>query len=246
MARPPLSGVRLHLSGSVPEDATNDQATAIRLFVERLAREIFREGGTVLHGSHPSLIEPLKAAAIPFVSAGGAKDALTLVRARKYAETAEQLSEIEEQRNYAAVHIVPSVPGNVNEALVPMREWMADRCDVIVAIGGKWYKVDKSRAGVPAELEETLIRGKPGFIAAAFGGAVQEYIKDDASVLSRLRNGLSDEANRAVAGNANTDELVNAIVSQIKLLPLVRETISRGRLFRILALDGGGLRCSFD
>jgi predicted acylesterase/phospholipase RssA len=122
---------------------------------------------------------------------------------------------------------------------------MADRCDVIVAIGGKWYKVDKSRAGVPAELEETLIRGKPGFIAAAFGGAVQEYIKDDASVLSRLRNGLSDEANRAVAGNANTDELVNAIVSQIKLLPLVRETISRGRLFRILALDGGGLRGTF-
>lgn len=243
--RSPLSGVRVHLSGSVPEDATNEQATAIKTFVERLAQGIFREGGTVLHGTHPSLIEPLKAAAIPFVSAGGAKDALILVRARKYADTDQQLSEIEEQRKYAAVHVVPSLPGNVNQALVPMREWMAERCDVVVAVGGKWYKVDKSRAGVPGELEEALIRGKPAFIAAAFGGAVQEYIKDYPSVLSRLRNGISEAANRAIADTSNIDEVVSTIVSQIKLLPLVRESVSRGRLFRILALDGGGLRGAF-
>lgn len=34
-------------------------------------------------------------------------------------------------------------------------------------------------------------------------------------------------------------------MTQIKLLPLVQESFSRGRLFRILALDGGGLRGTF-
>lgn len=244
-ARSPLSGVRVHLAGSIPEDASGEQRTAIRLFVERLAQQILCEGGTLLHGSHSTFIEPLRAAAMPFVAAGGEEDALTLVRAQRFAVTEEQLSEIEEQRKYAAVHVVPSLPGDVNETLVPMREWMAERCDVVVAVGGKWYKVEKSRAGVPMEFEEALIRGKPGFVAAGFGGAIEEYIKDDPSVLPRLRNGLSEAANRAIAENTNADEVVNAIVSQIKLLPLIRETIPSGRLFRILALDGGGLRGAF-
>jgi patatin-like phospholipase/acyl hydrolase len=39
--------------------------------------------------------------------------------------------------------------------------------------------------------------------------------------------------------------LVSAIVSQIKLLPLVRESGRAERHFRILALDGGGLRGAF-
>jgi hypothetical protein len=39
--------------------------------------------------------------------------------------------------------------------------------------------------------------------------------------------------------------LVNRIISQIQLLPLIRDTVQGGRLFRILALDGGGLRGTF-
>lgn len=244
-SRSPLSGVRVHLSGSVPEDASSEQAAAIERLVERLAQQLLSEGGTVLHGSHPSFVEPLEAAALPFLSAGGAKDALTLVRAHKYAATSDQLSEIEGQRKYAAVHVIPSLPGNVNEALVPMREWMAERCDAVVAVGGKWYKVDQSRAGVPAELEEALLRGKPGFIVAGFGGAIEGYIKDEPAVFARLRNGLPEAANRALAENTNVDEVINTIVSQVKLLPLVRGRTSRGRMFRILALDGGGLRGAF-
>jgi hypothetical protein len=40
----------------------------------------------------------LRTAAIPFVATGGAKDALTLVRAQRHAISDEQLSEIQEQR----------------------------------------------------------------------------------------------------------------------------------------------------
>ncbi|MBU4585137.1 MAG: patatin-like phospholipase family protein [Proteobacteria bacterium] len=245
ITRLPLLGIRVHLSGAIHDNASIEQAEAIRLFVQRLSQAVFREGGTIIHGSHPTLQEPLENSAKHFVQAGGRRDALTFVRAQKYAATAEQLAEIEEQREYAAVQIIPSIYGRPDESLVPMRQWMAERCDAVVAVGGKWYDINKSRAGVPAELEETLARGKSGFAVAGFGGAIEGYVRDDATVFCRLRNGLTEKQNRAFAECTVVDELVGTIVSQLKLLPLVRDTTSSGRLFRILALDGGGLRGTF-
>ena len=240
---------QVHLSGAVPDQCPEAQRDAIMSFVQKFAAAIFREGGTLIHGSHPSFQKPLEEAARPFVGAGGARDALTLVRAQKYASTAEQLVEMEAQREYAAVHVIPEIPDPDNPSqklsLVPLREWMAERCNVVVAIGGRHYDFDKARAGVPDEVEEAMRRGKPSFLVGGFSGAVAGYIGDDEAIFSRLRNGLPAGQNRSLAESTDVTELVNRIVSQIKLLPLVRENVPRGRLFRILALDGGGLRGTF-
>ena len=244
-ARLPLLGVRVHLSGSIPDNASNEEAARITQFVKTFAQAIFREGATLVHGSHPTFEKPLAEAAKAFIAAGGPKDALILVRAQQFAMTDAQLAEIENQREYAAVQIVPSVAGRPDESLVPMREWMAERCDLIVAVGGKWYDINKVRAGVPAELEECLSRGKPGFALGGFGGATSNYTRDEPTVYSRLRNGLSTERNHAIGQSIDVDDLVNSVVSQIALLPLVRASVSSGRLFRILALDGGGIRGAF-
>ena len=83
--RHPLQGIRIHLCGSVPDDANEVQATSIQDFVRRLAQAVFREGGVLIHGSHPSFEQPLKDAASAFVSAGGARDSLILVRAQQFA-----------------------------------------------------------------------------------------------------------------------------------------------------------------
>lgn len=243
--RVPLSGIRVHLSGSIPEEATPEQAEAIGSFVKKLASKVFSEGGTLIHGSHPTLIEPLEYSARLFVEAGGDRDALTLVRAHKYAETSEQLDEIDYQRQYSAVQIVPSAVGNPNESLIPLRDWMAERSDVVVCIGGKWWNKHKARAGVPAELDAMLALGKPGFVVAGFGGATEGYLREDPALLSRLRNGLSDEKNKEIAASISIESLVENIISQLRRLPLIRRTVSRGRNFRILALDGGGLRGTF-
>jgi len=116
--RLPLLGVRVHLSGSIPEEASQEQANAILSFVQKLAQAVFREGATLIHGSHPSLHRPLEAAARSFVAAGGERDALTLVRAQKFAVTSEQLAEIEAHREYCAVQIVPAIFGKPDETLV--------------------------------------------------------------------------------------------------------------------------------
>lgn len=236
-----LRGVRVHLAGSIPDDADGPARERMSQFALQFARAVLRDGGTLIHGSHPTLIGAILQAAQEYADAGGARDAVTLVRTADGTRSAEELREIEMQRRVAAVEIIPSVAGRSTDLLVSMREWMAERCDVVVAVGGKWYGVNKLRAGVPAELEEALKLGKPGFVITAFGGATADYLKDDHSLLGRLRNGLSIDQNRALAASAD----VAQIISQMKLLPLVRGSITSGRLFRILSLDGGGLRGAF-
>lgn len=240
----PLRGVRFHLAGSVSDEAGEEDARGIRDFVRRFTAAVLREGGTLIHGSHPSLEESLRLAAEPFVAADGPRDALTLVRSHQFAVTDEHLATIARQRKYAAVHVTPAKPGDATESLVPMREWMAERSDVVVAVGGKWYDVHKARAGVPDELEESLRRGKAGFIVAGFGGAIQGYSAEHGEVFSRLRNGLSEAVNRSLAQRRDVGELVDAVLSQVRLLPVLRGGVLSGR-FRILSLDGGGLRGVF-
>lgn len=236
-----LSGVRVHLSGSNKELQAD-----IADFVQKLASKVFSEGGSIVHGSHPSFIEPLRKAAEGFILAGGSKEALTLVRSKSYS-TDHYTAEIEEQRAFASVEIVPAdnSDGLAAEDLTPMRDWMADRSDVVICVGGAWWDVNKANAGVPNELETMLDLGKPGFIVAGFGGAIAGYFKEDPSLLSRLRNGLSHEANATIVNSTSVEQVVGLIVDQLKNLPLTRRNISRGRNFRILALDGGGLRGTF-
>jgi patatin-like phospholipase/acyl hydrolase len=241
----PLNGIRVHLAGSIPDEATPEQVDGIRSFVRTFTSLLLREGGTLIHGSHPTFTESLKAAALPFVQAGGPRDALTLVRSQEFTVTELQSEEIAQQQEYSVVQVIPYAYRSKSEPLVSMREWMAERCDVVVAVGGKWYEISKTRAGIPNELEETLLRGKPGFAIAGFGGAIDGYLRDNAAVFSRLRNGISEVDNRILAESTDVIRLVSTIISQIKLLPLVREDIPSGRLFRILALDGGGLRGAF-
>lgn len=241
----PLRGIRIHLSGSIQENATQEEANSIARFVQKFTQAVLRDSGTLIHGNHPTFNIPLKEAAGSFVSAGGARDALILVRAQNRATTKEELAEIEAQRRYSTVQILPAVFGDVNRGLVPMREWMAEHCDVVVAIGGEHWNVSKDLAGVPQELEEALTRGKPGFVVGAFGGAAAGYSQSHNTVFSRLRNGLTEEENRSIARDGDVDRLVSRIISQIPLLPLIRESVKGGRLFRILALDGGGLRGTF-
>ncbi len=249
--RLPVAGVRVHLAGAVPDQCTDAQREDVESFVRRLAVAVLRDGGTLIHGSHPSFQKPLEEAARPFVQAGGPRDALTLVRAQKYAATPEQQAEMEAQRAYAAVHVVPEVPDTEHPGrkrdLVPMREWMAERCDVVVAIGGRHYEYGKALAGTLDELDEALRRGKPAFIVTRFGGAVAGYARDHDAIFSRLRNGIPASENRDLAANAGiaAADLAERIVTQIGLLPLVRESVPRGPRFRILALDGGGLRGAF-
>ncbi len=59
------------------------------------------------------------------------------------------------------------------------------------------------------------------------------------------RMAFQKNKNTELAECRDTGRLVSKIISQIKLLPLKRTTVTQSRLFRILALDGGGIRGTF-
>jgi patatin-like phospholipase/acyl hydrolase len=122
---------------------------------------------------------------------------------------------------------------------------MADRCDVMVAIGGKWWRENRGIAGVPHEFELARERGLPCFLLGGLGGAAADYLREHKGVLENLRNGLDEAQNEKLAGEENVAALVAQVLGQLSRLPLVRGEKLGDSTFRILALDGGGIKGTF-
>ena len=58
-----LAGMRIWLSGAVHAGAKPEEGERIRDFVALLARQVFNRGGTIVHGSHPTIRDVLLAEA---------------------------------------------------------------------------------------------------------------------------------------------------------------------------------------
>lgn len=122
---------------------------------------------------------------------------------------------------------------------------MSERCDAFVAVGGRWWQEVAGRAGVPIEADLAIHRGLPCFLLGGLGGAAQDFVRDHPELINNLRNGLDHKTNVAIATNENVADLVNIVCTQLTRLPLVHGRVSDGISFRILALDGGGIKGAF-
>jgi len=239
-----LDGIRIHLAASIREDLASDQKASIENFVEILTREVLKRGGVLVHGTHPSIVPSIRKGAAAFLQADGSKDSIVLVRSTDYEDVPDQLA-IQLHRQFATVESIPRGEGDLTSRLVPMREWMAERCDVTIAVGGKWYDVNPKRSGVVNETKMMIDRSKPCFLVSSFGGGVAEWTEQEPSVFASLNNGLSPEENRARSQGTDPVKLVQDILSQLALLPLRIKSIKDKGMFRILCLDGGGIRGAF-
>jgi uncharacterized protein len=242
----PLRGVRIWLSGAVPLDATEAQRATLLKFVEDFAAAVFKMGGHVLHGSHPSFTPTLLRVAKAHIAIGGRKDCLTLAVSRHYSKDTNAVP-VRDWREICSVYETPEATGDSprDESLVILRQWMSERCDAFVAAGGMWWKELPGRAGIPLEAGLAFERGIPAFLLGGLGGAVQDYINNHPSLISRLKNGLDDATNRALALEENVGGVVQSVCEQLVRLPLVRGRVVDGISFRVLALDGGGIKGAF-
>ena len=244
----PLSGARIWLSGAVPEDqdTTKPQQTAILDFVRRFSRCVFEHGGHIVHGSHPSLTPVLLEESHRYREQGGRKDALTLVVSRLWSKDPTVIP-LKEWRKAAVVHEIPEAMGDRarDDSLGLLRKWMVARSDAVVVIGGKWWSSVAGQAGVPIELNLAIKRGLPCFLLGGFGGAAQAFVTEHPEVFTKLKNGLDVTTNRELATKDDIGSVAEELYSHVKRLPLVRGRGSDGISFRILALDGGGLKGTF-
>lgn len=243
-----LAGARIWLSGAIPEidGITEAQRIAILDFVRRFARRVFERGGHIVHGSHPSLTPTLIEEARRYQGQGGRKDCLILAVSRHFSKNPNNAPP-DEWRQVAMVHETSEATGEraLEESLEILRKWMVSRCDAIVVVGGKWWQSVAGRAGVPLELELAIERGIPCFLLGGLGGAARDYVERHPEVLTQLKNGLDQAANREIATKEDVGSLAEEVCAHLERLPLVRGHGSDGVTFRILALDGGGLKGAF-
>ena len=247
MTAPQLAGARIWLSGAVPEaeQITEAQRISIETFVRSFSRRVFQRGGHIVHGSHPSFTPILLEEALHHQSNGGRKDCLILGVSRFWSKHAGSVP-TDEWRNAAMVYETPEAQGEQarDKSVELLRKWMASRCDAIVAVGGKWW-ASTGRSGVPLEIELAIERGIPCFLLGGLGGAARDFVTSHPELLQKLKNGLDQSANQAMSIKDDVGSLAIEVCDHLERLPLVRGHGSDGVSFRILALDGGGLKGAF-
>ena len=92
-------------------------------------------------------------------------------------------------------------------------------------------------------MKETLVRSLRRSLSDC--GNLGPWNRYPGHVPQEERSDLPHFLNGEIAKITSPEDLVSSIITQLKLLPLVRNSVSSGRNFRILVLDGGGLRGTF-
>ena len=244
----PLKGARIWLSGSIPGTADGPDPAGIRSFVEQLAEQVFRDGGSIIHGSHPTIWPSLFKPAAEFQKANGTRDCLTMAVSRQFSSEPQKHGiDMNLWRSLSVVHEEPAETGEKEkpENLKRLRCWIADRCDAVVVVGGRGWEQNPGGAGIPLEFDLARERGLPCFLVAGMGGAAEGYLRDRPELLRNLKNGFDQAKNLELATEPNPGALADRIAEQLRRLPLVRGEAQSGSTFRILSLDGGGIKGTF-
>jgi len=241
-----LHGVRIWLAGAVPPELSEPQRNEILEFVRQFAATVYRAGGHIIHGSHPSFTPTLLDEAKKHLTNGGRKDCLTLAVSKLWSKDTNGVP-VQDWRETCTVYEIPEATSEPvrDNSLQELRNWMSDRCDAFVAVGGMWWKEVVGRSGVPLEAGLAIKRGVPCFLLGGLGGAARDYVRDHAEVIRLLKNGLEDTTNQSLATEENVGGIVQTVFDQLSRLPLVRGRVTDGISFRILALDGGGIKGAF-
>jgi hypothetical protein len=228
-----LNGMQVWLSGAVPESEQPSPDTELAIevwhgsslehgilgFVQEFSSLVFKCGGRIIHGAHPTLTPILLEQARAFWTTTDDKPLLLAVS--DHFETEQRRAEWRRWERDADVDVVPGTgmtPDQRDPSLVILRDHLAEHCDAFVAIGGLWWHDVPGRAGIPMEFERAKEARVPCFILGGFGGASRTYMEEHPDWNNDLNNGLTQEQNNAVARDTNFVLTAGRLVSQLHLL----------------------------
>ena len=242
----PLAGLRVGISGSVPEreywGPTVDLDRLILGFVSRLSGFVMQYGGTIVHGSHPAFAPVIAEQALELRRMGGAGPAagrpnpLRLFASQFFGEVPEGLQRAA-RRSAAEVILTPRFgPKGTNSAVVrndsltAMRVAMTGQVDVLVAIGGKLQRDTGFNPGVLEELAIMRWYGIPCFVVAGFGGLERTMLHQfsEGNLLSQ------DEVDQMAMRTKSGEEYVGTLLAHFARH---RDALRRSELSPVWQID---------
>lgn len=216
-----LSGLRIGLSGAVPDQSEWGARALdweILTFVSSFADAVFRYGGRLVHGCHPSFTPRILGLAEPYRDKRPGP-LLTLVMSELW--SGEHLGrQVRQGRYHGLVELIevdrvvpPGAAGDGasdplvrNASLTTMRERLIAEMDALVVIGGKRWAVTSLRPGTLEELELALAKRIPTFLLGGFGGMAEDLAQRagaGSDLHERFAPGLDPEDSRYLLGTDN-------------------------------------------
>jgi hypothetical protein len=216
-----LEEYEIGLSGAVPSRADWSEPAmdrGILEFVALFSGLVFKYGGRIVHGSHPTFT-PIILRQARLHAGVRVRKPVTLVVSdlwardfvEGYVESLTDVSELVITKKIGAGTATDALTRN--ESLAAMRRVLIDAQNVMVAVGGKMHSADGMRPGVGEEMALAKEKGIPQFLVAGLGGFARELARD--LTPNSLGNFLSEEENVSLFSTNDVASSVNIIFEHL-------------------------------
>lgn len=216
-----LTGLEVGLTGAIPErEMWTERAMdrGILEFVALFSGLIFKYGGRVIHGSHPSLT-PIILRQARLHSTMDDRPPVTLVMSDLWFPT-YPADEVHAMTDVAELIVTKKVGDGTdtnaktrNESLSAMRKVLIAAQNMMVAVGGKMHQKDGVNPGVAEEMALAEDRKLPRYLIGGLGGYAQMLARD--LMPKSLNNGLSEEKNLELFGTSDVSSCVNIVFENL-------------------------------
>lgn len=216
------------LSGAVPERSTWFEPAldrAILEFISFFVSLVFKHGGQIVHGSHPTFTPIILKQAKRHVPTGG--KSVILFISELWARLQENRDLFRHYADICKVYVVKQVgDGNYNDittrnnSLRLMRHHLIQRMNVVVAVGGMLHDTGSIKPGVLEEVELATTRQIACFLVGGMGGMTGK-LAGDSLWESKLRNYLAPEVNEELLSTRDVAACAGILVSHLMQHPQI-------------------------
>lgn len=216
-----LEGYEVGISGAIPNRADWSEPAmdrGILEFVALFSGIIFKYGGRIVHGSHPTFT-PVILRQARLQAGNRMRKPVTLVMSQLWAQDLSS-ADIESMTDVSEFVITKKLGDKGledvetrNRSLSAMRRVLISAQNVTVAIGGLLHTGDGIVPGVAEEISLAEQKGIPRFLIGGLGGITKKLVEELHP--SRLNNALSESANLKLFSTNDVASCVNVLFEHL-------------------------------
>lgn len=216
-----LNGLSIGISGAIPErEMWTERAMdrGILEFVALFSSLIFKYGGRVVHGSHPSFTPIILRQARLHSTITDRKPVALVMSDLWYSDY--PVDEIDAMTDVAELIVTKKIGQGTdadattrNDSLSAMRKVLIASQNMMVAVGGKMHEKDGANPGVAEEMALAEKRSIPRYLVGGLGGYSQKLAAE--LLPTSLNNDLSLEENIELFGTDDVSSCVNIVFENL-------------------------------